>query len=90
MTAIVWVVRLLVLLIVIRLVMRAILGTSRVRGRSAPRQVERAGGTLERDPHCGTYVPRAAAVTVKSGRSTLYFCSPACRDAHLAARARAG
>ena len=89
MVAIGWIIRILVLLIVIRLVLRAISGRRLVTGRENRRQV-RAGGTLERDPHCGTYVPRSRAVTARSGGTTLYFCSDACRDAHLATRAQAG
>ena len=48
---------------------------------SAPQPLERAGGTLMRDPHCGTYVPASRALQVRSGQATLYFCSATCRDA---------
>jgi hypothetical protein len=53
----------------------------------APRG-ERVGGTLVRDPHCGTYIPQSKAIHVGQGSSALYFCSAACRDAYAAAHAR--
>jgi YHS domain-containing protein len=81
-----WIIRSLALAFVARLILRAVLGSrGSVRGRQAARKVERAGGTLERDPQCGTYVPRTAAVTARAGGRTLYFCSASCRDTHLSA-----
>lgn len=79
----VWIVRILVILLVIRLVMRA-LGMTRGRGIPRPRarDVERAGGTLVQDPQCGTYLPKSRALAVTAGGQTKYFCSPACRDAY--------
>lgn len=76
-----WLFEALVLLVLVRLVLRFIIGaTSRGRpGTSRP--LERAGGTLVRDPQCGTYVPEARALRGRSGRETHYFCSTACRDA---------
>jgi hypothetical protein len=46
---------------------------------------ERKGGTLVRDPNCGTYIPEARAITLGSGSHALHFCSAACRDAYTAA-----
>jgi hypothetical protein len=43
---------------------------------------EVVGGELVRDPQCGTYVPKARALTVGTGEKILYFCSAACRDAY--------
>lgn len=95
MTILIWIVRLLVLVILIRIVVRLLSSGSRIaagpRG-PAGKPVERLGGALVRDPHCGTYVPKSRALAVGSGEATQYFCSAACRDAHLDADrfARAG
>ena len=80
-----WIVRLLVVLLVVRLVMR-VLGVSRGAAMPRPRarEVERAGGTLVRDPHCGTYLPKSRALTAGAGTDVKYFCSPACREAYQA------
>ncbi len=53
------------------------------RGPATP--AERAGGTLVRDPQCGTYVAESRAIRVGSGSSAQYFCSEDCRRAYLAA-----
>jgi len=82
MGAITWVVRVLLLLVVARFVLRLLFG-QKGRPGAGPRRVERPGGTLVRDPNCGTYIPRDRALTARSGSATLYFCSAACRDAHL-------
>ena len=78
-----WIVRILVVLLLIRLVMRA-LGLTRGPAipRPRPRDVERAGVTLVQDPHCGTYLPKSRALAVTADGDTKYFCSPACRDAY--------
>ena len=59
------------------------------RSLSAPRQQppaekSREGETMERDPQCGTYVPRSDAVSKSIKGTTQYFCSDKCRDAYLA------
>ncbi|HYN09339.1 MAG TPA: hypothetical protein VES67_18295 [Vicinamibacterales bacterium] len=81
----IWIVRLLVVLLIVRLVMRAF---GRGRGAQIPRprarDVERAGGTLVQDPRCGTYLPKSRALTVGAGVDAKYFCSAACRDAYAA------
>lgn len=51
---------------------------------SSPASGERAGGTLVRDPNCGTYIPEAGAIRLGSGDKTLFFCSATCRDAYQA------
>ena len=83
MTVIIWIVRLLVLLLLIRLVMRLLFPPPADVRRQVPRAPapERLGGALVRDPHCGTYIPKSSAVTTGSGASMLYFCSTECRDA---------
>jgi YHS domain-containing protein len=88
MTALMWIVRILVILLLIRMVLRMLFprGLQAPRGRRGP--VERSGGTLVRDPQCGTYLPQSRALTVGSGASTLYFCSAECREAYTAAERR--
>lgn len=39
-----------------------------------------AGGTLHKDPVCGTYVSESVAVKLSAGGRTHFFCSAACRD----------
>jgi len=83
---ILWGGRVLLALFVARMIYIALAGRRQASRRSGrPRQVEREGGTLVRDPHCGTYVAQSRAIRVGSGSTTLYFCSTACRDAYLAA-----
>ena len=86
MGALTWIVRVLFLAIIVRTVLRLVRGLGARQGGSAPRRVERTGGTLVRDPNCGTYIPREGALTTGSGPSTTFFCSVACRDAHRAGR----
>ena len=98
MTFLAWLVRAIILTIIINVIFRLLTGSRPPAGprRSAgpqpprpPRQTERQGGTLVRDPQCGTYIPETRAIRVGSGSSALYFCSDACRDAYAAARASA-
>jgi len=52
--------------------------------RSAPPpEKSRGGEAMERDPHCGMFVPRGDAVeaTVRGKRE--WFCSTRCRDEYL-------
>ena len=89
----IWAVRIVVLLLLIRLVLRFLsqaAGAGRAAGASAPRKkAERIGGALVRDPQCGTYVTRERAVTLGTGDGTQFFCSTACRDAFLQVKASA-
>lgn len=60
-----------------------------MRSLSAPRQQappekSRDGETMERDPQCGTYVPRGDAISKSIRGTTHYFCSNKCRDEFLA------
>jgi hypothetical protein len=82
-----WLFRILLALIILRLVLRAVLGDRRPRARQAPprKRVERAGGQLVRDPQCGTYVPQSRAIVAGRGATALHFCSTGCRDQYLAA-----
>jgi hypothetical protein len=74
----------LIVYFVVRFFMRMVSGRGGPvrRPTQGPRVPERPGGTLVRDPECGTYVLQAHAVRLKSGAETLFFCSPACRDAY--------
>jgi YHS domain-containing protein len=85
MTTLMWIVRILVILLLIRMALRLLFP----RGLKSPRPSRgpelRSGGTLVRDPHCGTYLPQSRALTTGSGESTLYFCSAECRDAYTSA-----
>ena len=71
-----WLVRIIVVLFVLRLLLRAVTGA-----RTAQRRHARIGGSLVRDPQCGTYVPPARALTLSSRGQVLYFCSDRCPDA---------
>ena len=81
----VWILRILVVLIVLRFVLR-LLFPSRGAARSRPHKrpaPERLGGELVRDPQCGTYIPKARAIVSGSGADVKYFCSEKCRDEHV-------
>jgi len=49
-----------------------------------PPEKSRGGETMERDPQCGTFVPRGDAVTASVRGQQHWFCSARCRDAYLA------
>ena len=85
MRALFWILRVLAVLLLVRLIVNAVMGARRRASASphpprSPR--ERALGELVRDPHCGTYVPKASAVVAGSGDNRRYFCSTKCRDEH--------
>jgi uncharacterized protein len=80
-----WILRVLVILMVLRLVLRLFAGGRAVAPRQ-PRAPQRLGGTLVRDPQCGTYVPESSALVVRTGSGTWHFCSAACRDNWRAAQ----
>ena len=86
MAFITWFIRALVILLVIRLVLRfvrgIVAGSAQGPRRPSARPQERLGGTLVRDPQCGTYVAQEGAVTSGSGDTIKYFCSTTCRDAY--------
>ncbi|MEO7190386.1 MAG: hypothetical protein ABI051_04970 [Vicinamibacterales bacterium] len=83
-----WILRILVIMMVLRMIIRSVTGRRRpapAARRPAPR-AERPGGTLVRDPQCGTYIPEAKALTLGKGPAALHFCSAACRDKWAAIR----
>ena len=80
-----WILRILILLLVLRFVLQLVFGSAKPatrRKRKTAKAPERLGGELVRDPQCGTYVPKARAITVGSGPETKYFCSTTCRDTY--------
>jgi YHS domain-containing protein len=51
--------------------------------KSQPPEKSRGGETMERDPRCGTFVPRGEAVTASIRGQQHWFCSTRCRDEYL-------
>ena len=86
-----WILRVLIVLFVLRLLLRAIfprgIGAPGAAGGPRRTRTERIGGELVRDPQCGTYIPKARAVVSGTGSKALYFCSTTCRDKFLSAEA---
>jgi YHS domain-containing protein len=81
-----WFLRIVVIAIVLRALFRLIAAWQRPRAGRSPRPArERPGGTLVRDPQCGTYIPPSSALKLVTAGDTQYFCSEKCRDAYLAA-----
>jgi uncharacterized protein len=78
----IWIIRTLVILLIVRLVLRALFSRQLDARRPRPNKArtERAGGELVRDPQCGTYIPKSRAVVVGHGARAVYFCSTTCRD----------
>jgi YHS domain-containing protein len=54
-------------------VIEAFGGTTRKRRKAAPMK-------LARDPVCGTWVPPAESLALRTGDEIHYFCSAECRD----------
>ena len=85
MSAVVWIFRVLIFLILLRFLLRLVFGTAFARRAPQPRHVpERLGGELVRDPVCGTFVAVSTPFKKTIGGETLHFCSAACRDKHNA------
>jgi len=86
MTLIAWLVRIVIILLIVRFLVRMVSAARQAPGGRPggprPGAPERIGGTLVRDPQCGTYLPESRAIVVRSGGETQYFCSAACRDAY--------
>ena len=77
------------LFLVVRSVLRTIFSGSRAsdvtQRQDANPEVSTAGGTLKKDPVCGTYVAASTGITRQSHGETLYFCSEECRDKYRVA-----
>lgn len=82
MIAAVWIIRILVILMILRMLVRTFAPRRPAPARQANRRTpaERPGGNLVRDPQCGTYIPEARAITVGRGREALHFCSRECQE----------
>lgn len=50
---------------------------------SPPPEKSRGGEAMERDPQCGTFVPRGDAVAATIRGKQHWFCSTGCRDEYL-------
>jgi YHS domain-containing protein len=81
----VWGLRLLLLLIVLRLVLRFVAGLLQglsgepVSAGTKGKRAARSAVPLMKDPVCGTYVVAGKALTSVAGGQTHYFCSDTCR-----------
>lgn len=76
-----WLLRGVFLVLVLRLVWKFASGLiAGVRGSGSAKRAVR-GGSLERDPVCGTYVEPTRAMTARVSGKTYYFCSERCRQA---------
>lgn len=68
----------------LRSVLRSLFGGFRNRtkrtGSAPPAPSRRTGGTLHKDPVCGTYVSDDSAIAQVVRGQTVYFCSLECRD----------
>jgi uncharacterized protein len=73
--------RILAILFLVRLILRAFAGRRRA-VRSAPSQ---PAAELVRDRVCNTFLPRDRALRARVGDREEFFCSPACRDRALGA-----
>ena len=86
-----WLFDLLVLWLIVRSISR-LFGQRPKAPRGQQRQrtkpVERLGGTLVRDPQCGTYVPESRAIRGGTGDQMQFFCSTTCRDAYAGRQAK--
>jgi len=89
MSLVAWIFRAVVVLLLVRMIASALFSSSRPRqaqqAKPGSRPAERVGGTLVRDPQCGTYLPQARAIRASAGADVHYFCSETCRDAYRAA-----
>ena len=83
-----WAIRILVLMFVARYVLQLMFGQRSAPARRQPAgPMERRGGTLVRCAQCGTYVPETGVVAVSRRAGAEQFCSSACRDKWVAAKA---
>lgn len=62
----------------VKVLVRAVLGTSQRGSGTSPLP----GAEMVQDPHCRTYIVKDRAVTRRVDGTTAYFCSQACADAH--------
>jgi uncharacterized protein len=48
-----------------------------------PREKTSRGEEMVKDPQCGTYLPKSAALTRQVKGETCYFCSEECRTKYV-------
>ena len=82
-------IRLLIILVLFPFVARAISMLfggilEGLRGAPPSRKTPARSVQMVRDPVCGTFVVPERAVTLVNGRTTINFCSEACRDKYRA------
>jgi hypothetical protein len=84
--AMAYLLRFLALLLIVRLVLRFVVGVMRgMAGPAQPRtQPQMPAVDLVRDRVCNTFVPRASALSCRVLGHEEHFCSAACRDRALA------
>jgi YHS domain-containing protein len=70
--------------ILARLFSSAVLGSGGSPAAPRQRPTVPMGGTLHKDPVCGTYVSEHAAVKLMDPEGTIYFCSQECRNKYRA------
>jgi YHS domain-containing protein len=58
-------------------------GSPRARGQQT--QSQASGGTLHRDPVCGTFVADSTPFQRQGSQQSFFYCSANCRDAHRSA-----
>lgn len=85
----VFVVRVLMVLFVVRLLLRTWAELRRPRGAARPAGKSGPSQELVRDRVCNTFLPRDRALMARVGAEDAYFCSAACRERALAAASRA-
>jgi YHS domain-containing protein len=89
-----WILTAIAVLLLLRLVLRFVLGLfqglTEPAGTSPRRQGAAGGvkmvGALVQDPVCGMYIPRETAIVASVGGETRHYCSTACRDKDAASR----
>lgn len=83
-----WILRFIILTVLVNMVIRFFSSRRTASpvgsGGRATRVPERQGGTLVRDPQCGTYIPRSGALQLGTGAGAQFFCSDGCRTAWTA------
>jgi uncharacterized protein len=80
------VVRFVLVLWIVRLIFHAFTRRTAARRPTSPgRPAVRVGGSLVRDPQCGTYVSPERSIVADTMAGRQHFCSTACRDAWLVA-----
>jgi uncharacterized protein len=85
-----WLLRLIVVLLLLRMFFQFVRGL--VRGLAGPAPQARvrnaqAAVPLVKDPVCGTYVVKTAALSAVAGGQSAWFCSEKCRDSWRASHA---